>query len=138
MAYTFEEVKTRLKEIEIDEGFDCIVAIACGGIVPAGMLSEKLSLPVHLLHISLRDSANRPMYDAPRLVSDINCDVKGKRVLLVEDRIKTGATVRYALDLLREKGAAVVKTFAVNGQADYSLYDCECFPFPWKLYPVKK
>ncbi len=138
MAYTFEEVKARLKEIEIDEEFDMIVAIACGGIVPAGMLSEKLSLPVKLLHISLRDPSNRPMYDAPRLVSDINFDVEGKRILLVEDRIKTGATVRYAVDILKEKKAALIKTFAVNGEADYSLYNCECFPFPWKLNVIKK
>jgi len=25
----------------------------------------------------------------------------------------------------------VVKTFAVNGKADYALYDEACFKFPW-------
>ncbi|MDD2515382.1 MAG: phosphoribosyltransferase, partial [Proteiniphilum sp.] len=50
-------------------------------------------------------------------------------ILLVEDRIKTGATVRFAIDLLHE--AREIKTFAVNGKADYALYDEDCFKFPW-------
>ncbi|NCB27269.1 MAG: phosphoribosyltransferase, partial [Bacteroidia bacterium] len=29
------------------------------------------------------------------------------------------------------QGAKQIKTFAVNGKADYSLYDETCFKFPW-------
>ena len=54
---------------------------------------------------------------------------KNKTILLVEDRIKTGATVNLAVSLLKD--AAVVKTFAVNGNADYELYNESCFRFPW-------
>ena len=43
--------------------------------------------------------------------------------------MKTGATLEYARQLLNE--AAIVKTLAVNGKADYSLFDEACFIFPW-------
>ena len=63
------------------------------------------------------------------LFRSIDFDFKNKTVLLVEDRIKTGATVNFALNLLQD--AALIKTFAVNGNADYELYNEACFRFPW-------
>ncbi len=97
---SFEEVMQRFREIEFHETFDIIVAIANGGIIPAAILNQRL-----------------------------NTEIMGKTVLLVEDRIKTGATVQFAIDLLQ--GARQIKTFAVNGNADYALYNEDCFKFPW-------
>jgi xanthine phosphoribosyltransferase len=37
----------------------------------------------------------------------------------------------FAKSLLEQNGAALVKTFAVNGNADYALFDEDCFKFPW-------
>ena len=126
---SFEEVLQRFKDIKFDETFDIIVAIANGGIIPAAIINQQLNIGVELLKINLRDPHQIPKYDSPKLVSPIDFDFKDKTVLLVEDRIKTGATVKYALELLKE--AKQIKTFAVNGKADYSLYDEECFRFPW-------
>ena len=126
---SFEEVLQRFKDIEFNETFDIIVAIANGGIIPAAIINQRLNTGVELLKINLRDPHQRPKYDSPKLVSPIDFDFKDKTILLVEDRIKTGATVNYALELLID--AKQIKTFAVNGKADYSLYDEECFRFPW-------
>lgn len=126
---SFEEVLQRFKDITFNETFDIIVAIANGGIIPAAIINQRLNTGVQLLKINLRDPHQIPKYDSPKLVSPIDFDFKDKTILLVEDRIKTGATVRYALELLNE--AKQIKTFAVNGKADYSLYDEECFRFPW-------
>ena len=126
---SFEEVLQRFKDIEFNETFDIIVAIANGGIIPAAIINQRLNTGVELLKINLRDPHQIPKYDSPKLVSPIDFDFKDKTILLVEDRIKTGATVNYALELLND--AKQIKTFAVNGKADYSLYDEECFRFPW-------
>ncbi len=133
MSYTktFEKVHQRFREIEFRETFDIIVAIANGGIVPAAIINQRLDKEIHLLKINLRDPSQKPKYDSPKLVSPIDFDFKNKSILLVEDRIKTGATVKYAIELLQ--GAKLIKTFAVNGTADYSLYDEDCFKFPWIL-----
>jgi xanthine phosphoribosyltransferase len=61
----------------------------------------------------------------------IHFSAERKRILLVEDRVKTGASLQLAVQLLKEAGANLVKTFAVNGKADYCLYDESCFRFPW-------
>ncbi|NMB06326.1 MAG: phosphoribosyltransferase [Bacteroidales bacterium] len=126
---TFETVMQRFREITFQEQFDMIVAIANGGIIPAAILNQRLNLRMELLRINLRDPSQKPLFERPQLVSPIDFDIKGKTILLVEDRIKTGATVNFAIDLLYD--AREIKTFAVNGKADYALYDEECFKFPW-------
>lgn len=130
-AKSLEEVIERIHQIEINESFDMIVAIANGGIIPAALLCQRLNLEINLLKLSLRDKYQQPMFDQPQLLEPIHFDFEGKRILLVEDRIKTGATINYARKLLSK--AAVVKTFAVNGNADYCLYNESCFKFPWIL-----
>lgn len=128
---SFEEVAERIRTIEIDEAFDLIVAIANGGIIPAALLNQRLNLDVQLLKINFRDIAHQPKYDAPKLLKAIDFDFQDKRILLVDDRIKSGGTIKMAVELL--KGAKLIRTFAVNGEADYSLYNESCFKFPWIL-----
>lgn len=126
---SFEELLQKFREIEFKENFNLIVAIANGGIIPAAIINQRLNIDLHLLKINLRDPFQKPKFDAPKLLEPIDFEFKNKTILLVEDRIKTGATVKLALHLLQD--AATVKTFAVNGKADYSLYDESCFRFPW-------
>jgi len=126
---SFEEVMVRFREIEFHEHFDMIVAIANGGIIPAAILNQRLNTDFQILKINLRDVNQQPKYDSPKLIAPIDFDFQGKTILLVEDRIKSGATVKFAIDLLRD--AKLVKTFAVNGNADYALYNEFCFRFPW-------
>ena len=124
-------VLARFHEIEIQETFDIIVAIANGGIIPAGILNQRLNIDFQTIKINLRDSAQQPKYDAPVLLSPVDFEFAGKRILLVDDRIKTGSTIKLAKEILKE--AALIKTFAVNGNADYALYNESCFRFPWVL-----
>lgn len=125
------EIERGINALQFEESFDLIVAIANGGIIPAALLQQKLKIPVELLKISFRDTAHKPLYDFPQLMAPLHFDINGKKILLVEDRVKTGATLDYARQLLKD--AALVRTFAVNGKADYPLFDENCFSFPWIL-----
>ncbi|MDR2627694.1 MAG: phosphoribosyltransferase domain-containing protein [Dysgonamonadaceae bacterium] len=126
---TFEDVMERFRAVSFAETFDMVVAIANGGIIPAALLNQRLNVEFQLLKINLRDSNQQAKYDRPQLMEPVGFDFRGKVILLVEDRVKTGASLRFAYDLL--KGAQMIKTFAVNGEADYSLYNEACFKFPW-------
>jgi xanthine phosphoribosyltransferase len=128
---SFEEIMQRFCEIEFHETFDMVIAIANGGIIPATILNQRLQTELQLLKINLRDPFQQPKYDTPQLLSPIDFDYKNKTILLVEDRVKTGASLQFAVQLLQ--GAKEIKTFAVNGKADYSLYDEVCFRFPWLI-----
>lgn len=126
---SFDELLEKIRSIRFNESFDMIVAIANGGIIPAALLNQRLDIEIHLLKINLRDKSQQPKYDSPKLVTPIDFEFKNKSILLVEDRVKTGSTLNYAKKLLQ--GAKSIKTFAVNGNADYALYNELCFKFPW-------
>ena len=128
---TFKEIMERFRTITFNENFDMIVAIANGGIIPAAILNQRLNIDIQLLKINLRDSNQKPKYDFPQLMSSIDFEVKNKTILVVDDRVRTGATMQLAHDLLRD--AKLIKSFAVNGNADYALYNENCFKFPWIL-----
>lgn len=125
----FDEVLERVRTIEFAEEFDMVVAIANGGIIPAAMVNQRLNCEYHLLKLNLRDAMQNKLYDKPKLLAEIDFDFKGKKILLVDDRVKTGTTLEFAKELLSD--AALVKTLAVNGLADYCLYNEPCFRFPW-------
>lgn len=129
MAKTIDEVMERFRGITFQDEFDIIVAIANGGIVPASIINQRLQKEIHLLKINLRDEYQHPKYEQPKLLAPIDFEFKDKRVLLVDDRIKTGSTIQLAKELMKE--AKSVKTFAVNGNADYALFNENCFKFPW-------
>jgi uncharacterized protein len=130
---SFESIKKRIEDFRFEETFDTIVAVANGGIIPAAMLNQRLNLEIQLLKLHFRDPRQQPEYPQPVLVEPLRFEVKGKSVLLVEDRVKTGASLEMAKRLLLDAGAGSVKTFAVNGNADYYLYNESCFRFPWIL-----
>ncbi|MDR1545077.1 MAG: phosphoribosyltransferase [Prevotellaceae bacterium] len=121
----------RFRTIRFAENFDMVVAVANGGIIPAAILNQRLGVEFNLLKINYRDNFQKPLYASPKLLSPIDFEFKGKKILVVEDRVKTGASLETACKFL--DGAALVKTFAVNGKADYSLYDEDCFLFSWCL-----
>jgi uncharacterized protein len=131
MGKSFEEVLERVRAMEFSEQFDMVVAIANGGIIPAAMINQQLGCEYHLLKLNLRDAMQNKLYDKPKLLAEIDFDYIGKRILLVDDRVKTGTTLEFAKELLSD--ALLVKTLAVNGKADYCLYDESCFRFPWIL-----
>ena len=128
---SFSEIMQRFSEIEFEEKFDMIVAVANGGLIPAAILNQRLNVEFNLLKINYRDAFQQPKFDVPQLLEEINFDFKNRTILVVEDRVKTGASLKKALQLL--SGAKLVKTFAVNGNADYFLYNESCFKFPWIL-----
>ena len=127
----WNDIAERIRTVHFNEQFDFIVAIANGGIIPAALLNQRFGLEMHLLKLNLRDAQQNKLYDTPKLLEEIKFDFEGKTILLVEDRIKTGTTIDFAKQLLAK--AALIKTFAVNGNADYCLYNESCFRLPWLI-----
>jgi len=126
---SWNDIVERIRKIHFNEKFDFIVAIANGGIIPAALLNQRFGFEIQLLKLNLRDAQQNKLYDIPKLLEEIKFDFKEKSILLVDDRIKTGTTIVFAKHLLAEAG--LIKTFAVNGDADYCLYNEPCFRLPW-------
>jgi xanthine phosphoribosyltransferase len=129
---TINEILNKIKMFEFHDDFDTIVAIARGGIFPAALLQQKLLIDMEIIWLNFRNENQQPQHDEPVLLKPISFDYIDKKILIVDDRSRTGKTLDKGKVLL--KGARIIKTFVVNGKADYPLFDEDCFTFPWKLH----
>ena len=125
------EIINGIKKLNLKNKFDLVIGISRGGIVPAAIISLYLGLPLEIIKLNFRDDSQKPKFSAPRLLSSIDFDFEGKRVLLVDDRSNSGATLETAKKLLLK--AESVKTLVINGKADYSLFEEGCFKMPWEI-----
>ncbi len=125
------EIQDRIKTIPLHETFDAIVAVARGGIIPAVMLQTRLGCELEWIWLHFRDDNQKPVRDTPALTKPLAFNPAGKRLLLVDDRSRTGSTLAQAK--LHLAGATLIKTLVVNGQGDYVLFNEDCFYFPWRM-----
>ncbi len=112
----FGRTLTRISHeiIEKNESVDniCLVGIKTRGVPLAKRISERIHLienrniPVGVLDITLYrdDISNTGTDEAVINFSDIPFDVTGKNIILVDDVICTGRTVRAALDAIMSYG----------------------------------
>ena len=98
-----------------------LVGLQTGGVPIARRLAAALStiepdgspVPVGTLDVGLHrdDIGLRPF--SPQAATDIPCDLSGRTVVLVDDVLYTGRTVRAALDALAHYGRPAVVQLAV-------------------------
>ena len=89
----------------------CLIGVKTRGVYLAAMLAKNIhsitgrALPTGELDITMHRDDIQPPTDAPILnSSDIPFSVEGKTIILVDDVIYTGRTVRAAIDGLFRKG----------------------------------
>jgi len=106
--------------IERNQGLDgvTLIGIQTGGVWLAEALGDEISriesvVPIGSVDASLyRDDIGlRPV--SPAAVSDIGFDVEGATIVLVDDVLFTGRTVRAALDALGDYGRPKAVQLAV-------------------------
>ncbi|MCB6585256.1 phosphoribosyltransferase, partial [Streptococcus gordonii] len=58
-----------------------------------------------------------------KIVKDLDCSVKGVPILLVEDIVDTGRTLKEVTRLLKNKGASDVKVVSLLDKPDRRVVD---------------
>lgn len=117
------------------KGFDAVVAIARGGIVPATMIATELSLPLHAVAYA-RGQRRVSWYTVSRPAP--RC-----RILLVEDIAGRGTTLSDSVDFLRRKGYEM-QIFALAHDTESRIQPdfgpavpdgCRAW-FPWERHSI--
>ncbi|KKR27625.1 MAG: Phosphoribosyltransferase [candidate division CPR2 bacterium GW2011_GWD1_39_7] len=127
----FEEELNTLSQ-KIDFTPDIIVGIVRGGLVPARLLSKSLKVKdMYCLTV-------KKVGEERKVMSEIKEDFNNKNILLVEDMLETGRSLKVAEDYLLNKGANVKTVcFYVMSiseiKPDFYLKEVEVLPvFPWE------
>jgi hypoxanthine phosphoribosyltransferase len=87
-----------------------LIAVLNGGVMFLADLIRSIALPLetHFMAISRYGDAEES-FGRVRILLDIDTDLAGRDVLLVEDIVDTGLTSRYLLSVLRGRGPASIE-----------------------------
>lgn len=114
---------------------ELVIGIATAGVVPGATVAAILNLPFHSILISRRYSAQK-VRETPAVFGAAPVEVRGKRVLIVDETCDSGETLRLAVGSVVNAGASEVKTavsFRTGGYApDYhALATQAMIVLPW-------
>lgn len=119
VLFTAQEIRERVEamasEITAKLGYEfVIVALLRGSFMfTADLVRELAHIGVHpqidFMTLSSYGSGTQSS-GTVNINRDITIDVKDKIVLVVDDILETGRTLNFALDVLKERGAAEIKT----------------------------
>ena len=128
-----EEIQSRVLELaeEIsrdygDTGEIVLVGVLKGSFIFLADLSRRLSIPrtIEFIAVSSYGSGSKAT-GAVRLVMDVRGNIEGKHVLIVEDIVDTGHTLKYLIGMLDSHRPASVKTCALVRKAESAEVDVD-------------
>jgi uncharacterized protein len=121
---------------------EAVVGVAHGGVFVGGAISSALGCEFFPVRITRR-SRDRSDVNKPRLSGEMPRELKGRRVLIVDDVAASGETLEMAVTLARQSGASEVKTACLVARPegyvpDFLSLSTQAFiVFPWDYEPVK-
>ena len=121
-----EEIQTRVADLAAEISADyadaddlVMVGVLKGAFVFLADLSRKLTIPrtIEFIAVSSYESGSKSS-GAVRLVMDVRGNIEGKHVLIVEDIVDTGHTLKYLIGMLESHRPASVRTAALVRKAE--------------------
>lgn len=107
-----EKARELGKRISSDyEGKELVlIGVLKGGVVFFADLIRQITIPIDLDFISVSSyGSSTKSSGVVRIIKDIDIDINQKHVLIVEDLVDTGLTLRYLKDLFEDRGPKDVK-----------------------------
>jgi hypothetical protein len=135
-----ETVQAMAREISATYTCDMVVGIAPGGLYVGSALASAFGKPFHPVRILGR--TRDPLTGRMPKVMAMPREVKGSRILLVDDVIASGMTLRRAIDVARKAGARQIRTATLlsrdqGASADWTVLVMDSpLVFPWDYGPV--
>jgi hypoxanthine phosphoribosyltransferase len=123
---------------------DVIISIARSGLIPASLISYALgNKELYVIKIdfskSQKISHQQDMRDLPKITQALEKDVEGLKVLVVDEMVVSGSTLKMVSDYMGMKHPREVK-YAVLYKQPWSQFSPDYFGqevrewpiFPWK------
>jgi hypoxanthine phosphoribosyltransferase len=126
-----DDIQARVLELaeQISEDYDddkdlVMVGVLKGSFIFLADLSRRLSIPRTIEFIAVSSYGNGSVSSgAVRLVMDVRGNIEGKHVLIVEDIVDTGHTLKYLIGMMKSHRPASVKTAALVRKAENAKVD---------------
>lgn len=130
VMYTEEEVEKRVREIaaQIDKDFEGeevhLICILKGSIFFTAELAKRINRPVSLDFMSVSSYGDGTESSGRiRITKDIDENIEGKNVIVVEDIIDSGRTLSFLLDMLSARKPKTLKLCTLLNKPDRRVVD---------------
>lgn len=93
-----------------------MVAVLKGAFNTLAALSQAVSIPVQIEFMSISSYPGKKTTVSDgniKIRMDLECDVSGRHILIVEDIVDSGHTLHWLVNELKSRGAASVEVFAL-------------------------
>jgi len=136
---TEEEIKKKISELgqKISSDYKnknlVLIGILRGAVIFMADLARAITIPMVFDFIAISSyGAETKSSGVVRILKDLDMNIEGKDVLIVEDIVDTGLTLEYLLRMLKSRKPATLKvcTFLtktarrkVNIEVDYTGFD---------------
>lgn len=97
---------------------EVVIGIATAGVVPGAVVAAILNREFHSMVVSRRFRADT-VRQTPAVMSAAPQDIRGRRVLIVDETCDTGVTIRLAVAAVVNAGAADVRTAVAFKTGEY-------------------
>lgn len=132
LIYDQDQITERIKEmgLEITEDYKgkdlIVIGILRGAIFFMTDLLKEIELPVTIDFMALSSYGDSSKSSGVvRILKDLEEDIEGKDVLVVEDIVDTGLTLNYLIKNLENRGAKSVKVAALLDKPERRLVNVE-------------
>ena len=108
-----------------------LVGVLKGAFVFMSDLAREIDLPVELDFMAVSSYGESTQSSGVvRIVKDLETDIEGRDVILVEDIVDSGLTLRYLRTLLGDRGPASLEVCALLVREGAETGDVRYFGFP--------
>ena len=126
-----EEIVKRSKELgkQISEDYrktgkaPLLVALLKGSVPFLAELVKHIDLDIQFDFMDVSSYEGTESIGDIKIIKDLDCSVKGIPILLVEDIVDTGRTLKEVTRLLKNKGASDVKVVSLLDKPDRRVVD---------------
>ena len=130
IVFTQQEIQEKIKQMgaQITQDYEgqelVLVSVLYGSMYFVADLSRAIELPIEIdfMSIGVYPHATRET-GAVRITKDLDIDISGKHVLIVEDITRTGLTIGYLVQNLKARMPKSVKVCTLLRNPDQQLID---------------
>jgi hypoxanthine phosphoribosyltransferase len=102
-----------------DKGNVVLIGVLKGSYIFLADLSRRLSIPRTIEFIAVSSYGKTSVSTgAVRLLMDVRTNIENRHVLIIEDIVDTGHTLKYLIGLIKSRKPASVKTCALLHKAE--------------------
>lgn len=126
IARRVAELAEQISRDYVEKGEIVLVGVLKGSFIFLADLARRLSIPRTIEFIAVSSySSGSVSTGAVRLLMDVRGNIEGRHVLIVEDIVDTGHTLKYLIGILESHRPASIRTCALLHKAEATEVDVD-------------